>query len=166
MVFEGKRILVTGAASGIGRATAIRMAADGGDVAIHAAPGDPARIYAGMDTATEEQIAAMRRDLGLDQPLPVQFGSYVKEIAQGNLGNSLAFRQPVVDLILDRWLRSHPEIAFLACKDSGYLGSSYLNGRQSKNELPVPVVIVTTKGEGAQALPHSDHNHDGSSVVA
>jgi peptide/nickel transport system permease protein len=69
---------------------------------LHAAPGDPARIYAGMDTATEEQIAAMRRDLGLDQSLPVQFGNYVKEIAQGNLGNSLAFRQPVLDLILDR----------------------------------------------------------------
>jgi peptide/nickel transport system permease protein len=69
---------------------------------LHAAPGDPARIYAGMDTATEEQIAAMRHDLGLDQPLPVQFANYVKEIAQGNLGRSLAFRQPVYDLIMDR----------------------------------------------------------------
>lgn len=69
---------------------------------LHAAPGDPARIYAGMDTATEEQIAAMRHDLGLDQSLPVQFGNYVREIAQGNLGNSLAFRQPVLDLIMDR----------------------------------------------------------------
>ena len=69
---------------------------------LHAAPGDPARIYAGMDTATEEQIAAMRSELGLDDPLPVQFGNYVKEIAQGNLGRSLAFRQPVFDLIMDR----------------------------------------------------------------
>jgi peptide/nickel transport system permease protein len=69
---------------------------------LHAAPGDPARIYAGMDNATEAQIAAMRRDLGLDDPLPVQFASYVKEIAQGNLGRSLAFRQPVFDLIMDR----------------------------------------------------------------
>lgn len=69
---------------------------------LHAAPGDPARIYAGMDTATETQIEAMRRDLGLDDPLPVQFANYVKEIAQGNLGNSLAFRQPVLDLIMDR----------------------------------------------------------------
>lgn len=69
---------------------------------LHAAPGDPARIYAGMDTATETQIEAMRRDLGLDDPLPVQFANYVKEIARGNLGNSLAFRQPVLDLIMDR----------------------------------------------------------------
>ena len=71
-------------------------------VLLHAAPGDPARIYAGMDTATEEQIAAMRTELGLDDPLPVQFASYVKEVAQGNLGLSLAFRQPVFDLIMDR----------------------------------------------------------------
>ena len=69
---------------------------------LHAAPGDPARIYAGMDNATEAQIAAMRRDLGLDKPLPVQFFNYVKEIAQGNLGRSLAFRQPVFGLIMDR----------------------------------------------------------------
>jgi peptide/nickel transport system permease protein len=69
---------------------------------LHAAPGDPARIYAGMDTATEEQIAAMRTELGLDDPVPVQFFNYVKEIAQGNLGRSLAFRQPVFDLIMDR----------------------------------------------------------------
>lgn len=71
-------------------------------VLLHAAPGDPARIYAGMDTATEEQIAAMRTELGLDDSLPIQFGNYVKEIAQGNLGRSLAFRQPVFDLIMDR----------------------------------------------------------------
>jgi peptide/nickel transport system permease protein len=69
---------------------------------LHAAPGDPARIYAGMDTATEEQIAAMRTELGLDDPVPVQFVNYVKEVAQGNLGRSLAFRQPVFDLIMDR----------------------------------------------------------------
>jgi peptide/nickel transport system permease protein len=69
---------------------------------LHAAPGDPARIYAGMDTATETQIAAMREDLGLDQPLLVQFFNYVKELLHGNLGMSLAFRQPVFDLIMER----------------------------------------------------------------
>jgi peptide/nickel transport system permease protein len=62
---------------------------------LHAAPGDPARIYAGMDTATEEQIAAMREDLGLDDPLLVQFVNYVEQLLHGNLGMSLAFRQPV-----------------------------------------------------------------------
>jgi len=49
---------------------------------------------------------------------------------------------------LARYLRSHPEFAFLACKDSGYLGRSYLKGTQRKDALPVPVVVVTTLEEG------------------
>jgi hypothetical protein len=48
---------------------------------------------------------------------------------------------------LARYLRSHPEIAFLACKDSGYLGRSYLKGTQRTDALPVPVVVVTTLDE-------------------
>lgn len=71
-------------------------------VLLHAAPGDPARVMAGQDNPTEEQIAAIRADLGLDQPLPVQFWRYVEQLAQGNLGQSLAFRQPVFGLIMDR----------------------------------------------------------------
>jgi peptide/nickel transport system permease protein len=69
---------------------------------LHAAPGDPARVMAGRDNPTEEQIAAIRAQLGLDEPLPVQFWHYVKELAQGNLGQSIAFKQPVFDLIMDR----------------------------------------------------------------
>ncbi len=69
---------------------------------LRAAPGDPARVMAGRDNPTEEQIAAIRAELGLDQPLPVQFWTYVTELAQGNLGQSLAFRQPVFGLIMDR----------------------------------------------------------------
>jgi peptide/nickel transport system permease protein len=69
---------------------------------LHAAPGDPARVMAGRDNPTDEQIAAISERMGLDDPLPVQFWNYVKEIAQGNLGESLAFKQPVFDLIMDR----------------------------------------------------------------
>jgi len=52
---------------------------------------------------------------------------------------------------LGRYLRGHTEIAFLACKDTGYLGRSYLNGTQRKNALPVPVVVVTTAENAASA---------------
>lgn len=69
---------------------------------LRAAPGDPARVMAGRDNPTEEQIAAIRAELGLDQPLPVQFWRYVQELAQGNLGQSIAFKQPVFDLIMER----------------------------------------------------------------
>ncbi|MEZ4500835.1 MAG: hypothetical protein R2839_12370 [Thermomicrobiales bacterium] len=53
---------------------------------LHAAPGDPARVMAGRDNPTEEQIAAISKSLGLDRPLPVQFWNYLTELARGNMG--------------------------------------------------------------------------------
>ena len=50
---------------------------------------------------------------------------------------------------LARYLRRHPEVAFLACKETGYLGRSFLNGTQRQDVLPVPVVLVATQEEGA-----------------
>lgn len=50
---------------------------------------------------------------------------------------------------LARYLENHPEISFLACKDSGYLGSSYVTGHQKKNEMPVPVVIIVERKNAA-----------------
>ena len=66
-----------------------------------------------------------------------------------------------------RYLRNHSEIAFLICKDLGYLGWSFFNGIQPNNALPVPVVIVASKNEvvGYQARPDAEQN-SGSSVVA
>jgi len=70
---------------------------------------------------------------------------------------------------LGRYLRGHTEIAFLACKDTGYLGRSYLNGTQRKNAMPVPVVVVTTadntveKPQSETAL--SDENSTKSEVA-
>ncbi|MGB5277277.1 MAG: hypothetical protein WBO73_02110 [Gammaproteobacteria bacterium] len=54
---------------------------------------------------------------------------------------------------LARYLRSHPEIAFMACKDTGYLGRSYMNSTQAKNALPVPVVVVVTQPGATVAQP-------------
>jgi peptide/nickel transport system permease protein len=59
-------------------------------------PADPARLAAGVE-ARPEQIEAMRKDLGLDQPLLVQFESYMAGLFQGNLGRSLRTRRPVLD---------------------------------------------------------------------
>lgn len=67
---------------------------------------------------------------------------------------------------LARYLRSHPEVAFLACKDSGYLGRSYLKGTQRKDALPVPVVVVTTLNEGKNTLNHAVSYEDDSEVDA
>jgi peptide/nickel transport system permease protein len=60
-----------------------------------ALPGDPAAYFAGP-AATTEAIEQIRVKLGLDQPLIVQFGRYVKDLARGELGTSLTTGQPVV----------------------------------------------------------------------
>jgi dipeptide transport system permease protein len=59
-----------------------------------ALPGDPAAYFAGP-AATKEAIEQIRVKLGLDQPLYVQFVRYVRDLAQGDLGNSLTTGQPV-----------------------------------------------------------------------
>lgn len=69
---------------------------------IHAVPGDPARMIAGPEASTEE-VAVVRESLGLDQPLYVQYGKYVSNLLQGDLGTSLRSERPVLDEILGRF---------------------------------------------------------------
>ncbi len=69
---------------------------------LHAAPGDPARVMAGRDNPTDEQIAAIQVRYGLDQSLPVQFWRYLEQLLQGNLGESITLKQPVLDVIMSR----------------------------------------------------------------
>lgn len=63
--------------------------------------GDPAAILAG-DTASSDQIDALRRSLGLDKPLYVQFVVWVGQLVRGDLGVSLASQVPVTKLIAER----------------------------------------------------------------
>jgi peptide/nickel transport system permease protein len=70
-------------------------------VTLHLFPADPARLLAGPG-ASEEQIQAIRRDLGLDAPLPVQYARYLGDLARGNLGRSIQTGQPVADDLLRR----------------------------------------------------------------
>lgn len=70
---------------------------------VHILPGDPARLVAGSD-ADEATINLIRKDLGLDLPLPQQFIRYVEELSQGNLGNSLRTKRPVTQEISERFM--------------------------------------------------------------
>ncbi len=65
------------------------------------APGDPARNFAGRQ-ATEQQVALARHRLGLDQPVPVQYGKFAAKLLRGNLGDSFRNDEPVRKTILDR----------------------------------------------------------------
>jgi len=76
------------------------------------APGDPAIIIAGPD-ATPEVIEAIRREAGLDQPLILQYLSWVAGIFRGDLGTSYISNRPITELILSR-AQSTLELASLA----------------------------------------------------
>lgn len=64
-------------------------------------PGDPASAILG-DRATAEIVERTNRELGLDRPLPVQFGVFVRNLLQGNLGDSISLKIPVLRLIGER----------------------------------------------------------------
>ena len=63
--------------------------------------GDPVALMLPME-ATEEDFAAMRAQLGLDQPFIVQFGIFFWDALQGEFGTSYHWNQPAMDLILER----------------------------------------------------------------
>jgi ABC-type dipeptide/oligopeptide/nickel transport system permease component len=69
---------------------------------IHLIPGDPVVAMLG-DSAQPSDIDAMRHELGLDRPLWCQYIAYLGGIARGDLGESFSMRQPVSQLIVERY---------------------------------------------------------------
>ena len=70
---------------------------------VHMIPGDPARLIAGQD-ATLADVELVRQELGLDKPLYEQYFSFVGNLAQGDLGNSLKTKRPVFNEIALRFM--------------------------------------------------------------
>jgi ABC-type dipeptide/oligopeptide/nickel transport system permease component len=68
---------------------------------LHLTPGDPARLVAGED-ANLETVELIRRDLGLDRPLPEQLANYLGRVARLDLGRSLHSKAPVRDELAAR----------------------------------------------------------------
>lgn len=69
-----------------------------------AAPGDPIAVLLG-DQATAEDIARVQKVYGLDKPLPVQFAIWLRQLASGNLGESIFLQRPVTQAL---WERAEP----------------------------------------------------------
>jgi peptide/nickel transport system permease protein len=70
-------------------------------VLVRLLPGDPASAILG-DRALDADVARINHDLGLDQPLPIQFLAFVKQVAIGDLGNSIHLKLPVTQIIMQR----------------------------------------------------------------
>ena len=65
-------------------------------------PGDPAKIMVGGQRISEKNLQSIREQYNLDEPLLVQYGIWVSDLADGNLGRSYRQRQEVRDLIMKR----------------------------------------------------------------
>jgi len=63
--------------------------------------GDPARLMLRAE-ATDEQVAALRAQLGLDDPIVVQFGRYMGDVFRGDFGDSVWQKVPALPIVLDR----------------------------------------------------------------
>src|SRR5690625_1704019 len=69
---------------------------------IHLTPGNPAYLILGEDSSPE-RIAQLEEQLGLAKPLPLQFIDWFKNVLIGDLGQSIYYSEPVLDIILHRF---------------------------------------------------------------
>jgi peptide/nickel transport system permease protein len=83
-------------------------------------PSNPAAKWAGP-RATPEQIARATIDLGLDKPLHVQFGKYLRDLGRGNLGYSLRTRNPITQDLREH-LPATIELVFLSTMAAVFVG--------------------------------------------
>jgi peptide/nickel transport system permease protein len=85
-----------------------------------AAPGDPVAVLLG-DQATAEDIARVQKVYGLDRSLPEQFVLWLRELARGNLGDSIFLQRPVTQAL---WERAEPTtlLALLAVAIATLIG--------------------------------------------
>ena len=73
---------------------------------LHALPGDPAMLMlAGAEggAVSAERIAELKEAMGLNDPLPIQYGRFLLGILRGDLGESIRLRTPVTEVILERF---------------------------------------------------------------
>lgn len=71
-------------------------------ILVHSVPGDPARMVAGPEASLED-VENVRERLGLNDPLYIQFGNYIKGLFQGDLGTSMRSDRPVFEEIMTRF---------------------------------------------------------------
>lgn len=118
---------------------------------LHLIPGDPAIVLLG-ERATPEQIEALRQQLGLNQPLPLQYLVFLANLARFNFGTSIISGIPIADEIGDRWpatfelsvaamlvalILGIPAGVFAAVRKNSWLDNLMMSGSLIGVSLPV-----------------------------
>lgn len=107
-------------------------------------PGDPALLMLGTE-ARPDTLAALRAELGLDQPIGWRFVTWLAALGQGDLGRSVTYGVPVAELVRDRLLVSFP-LAVLALVLAALLGiTAGAWAASGRGQLPDHVVGATTQ---------------------
>jgi len=109
-------------------------------------PGDPAIILAG-EGASQETVAELRENLGLNKPLAVQYTDYIKNLLQGDMGNSLKNNQPVFEEITAR-LPITIELAFYSILITIVLGlfAGIISAIRPYSFMDVGLMVVALLG--------------------
>src|SRR5205814_3245877 len=63
------------------------------------APGDPVLILVGAQNLQADELAALRSAYGLDQPIPIQYLSWLGHLLTGDFGRSFLYKRPVIEMI-------------------------------------------------------------------
>jgi peptide/nickel transport system permease protein len=112
---------------------------------IHLIPGDPARTLLGV-RATDQAVAALHEQWGLDEPLYEQYWMFMKRLAHGDLGQSFFYREPAGPLIVDRlpatlWLLAYATIlSIVIAVPLATLAATRKNGLRDHTVRAVPLV--------------------------
>ena len=121
---------------------------------MHALPGDPAQLMlAGAESGsvTPERLEELREQMGLNDPLIVQYWRFISGALRGDLGESIRLRTPVTELIMERfWFTLQLSIAGLIVAvviglTTGILAA--LNQNTWVDTLAKPVVCTWLKGQ-------------------
>lgn len=87
---------------------------------VHAVPGDPVEVMLGESASSADRMQ-LRADLGLNQPIYMQFGVYLNKLAHGDLGVSIHSKKPIIDLLAER-LPATAKLALLALSFAIFIG--------------------------------------------
>ena len=103
-------------------------------------PGDPCKAILG-EKATVEVCEKFMRDKGLDQPIVVQFGYYIQDLARGDFGDSIRFHRPITDIFIER-LPVTIELGFIALFLASLLGIPLGIISSLKHNSPIDVATM------------------------
>jgi len=118
---------------------------------IHLIPGDPAHVMLG-DSGTEEDVAALRKSMGLDRPLHTQFILWIGKVGRGDLGVSIYDKRPISQSIRERFpvtltlTTLAMIISLLLALPSGVLAAVYNNTRIDYLFMLVTIFGVSIPG--------------------